>query len=333
MNRLRQKDRPLEPNSLDFELADDFIPKHFLQADIVLDNARHLVFATTEQLSLVKKARTWYMDATFRVVRKPFQQLFGIHAFVKGQEGNIKQVPLAFTLMSRKRKKDYKRILNTIMGLFPECKVEKFVMDFEIALWSAVRTLFPVAKLQGCAFHWNQAIWRQVQSLGLAVPYVKHRPTQDYIRQLMALPFLPEEHIEQTFRHLESRAPAGPVKDLVRYIEETWIDGLWSPSEWSVFGESIRTNNDVEGYHRKLNGSAGNAHIPLYVLIPLLYKEANNVHIQVRLVKDGKLSRYQRRKYRSMQGRIFNLWKKYEQHKITTDQLLKACSRLTGPTI
>lgn len=92
MNRLRQKDRPLEPNSLDFELADDYIPKQFLQVDIMLDDARHLVFATSEQLSLLKKARTWYMDATFRVVRKPFQQHFGIHAFVKGQEGNIKQV-------------------------------------------------------------------------------------------------------------------------------------------------------------------------------------------------------------------------------------------------
>lgn len=117
-----------------------------------------------------------------------------------------------------------------MLTLIPECNVQKFVMDFEIALWSAVRSLFPVAKLQGCAFHWTQAIWRKVQSLGLAVPYVKHRPTQDYVRQLMALPFLPGEHIEHTFLHLESRAPAGPVKELLLYIEETWINGLWSPS-------------------------------------------------------------------------------------------------------
>lgn len=98
LNRLRQKDRPLEPNSLDFEVANDFIPKEFLQ-----------IFATTEQLSLLKKAKTWHMNATFRVVRETFQQLFGIHAFVKGDENNIKQVPLAFALMSRKRKKDFKK--------------------------------------------------------------------------------------------------------------------------------------------------------------------------------------------------------------------------------
>ncbi len=72
VNRLRQKDRPSEPKTLDFELVEDYIPKEFLQKDIILHNARHLVFATTNQLSLLKNAKTWYMDATYRVVRKPF---------------------------------------------------------------------------------------------------------------------------------------------------------------------------------------------------------------------------------------------------------------------
>ena len=52
-----------------------------------------------------------------------------------------------------------------------EYKVEKTAMDFEIALGSALRTQFPAAKLQGSAFHWNQAIWRKVQSLGLVVSH------------------------------------------------------------------------------------------------------------------------------------------------------------------
>lgn len=305
VNRLRQKDRPSEPKTLDFELVEDYIPKEFLQKDIILHNARHLVFATTNQLSLLKNAKTWYMDATYRVVSKPFLQLFGIHAFVKGTDGNIKQVPLVFTVMSGKRKKDYRKVLKAILEVTGECNVEKLVMDFEMALWSAVRTLLPMAELQGCSFHWNQAIWRKVQSLGLAVPYINHRPTQDFIRQIMALPFLPGEHVEPTFNHLQSRAPAGPILELMSYVKETWITGLWSPNEWTVFGQSIRTNNDLEGYHRRLNGSAGNSHIPFYVLVPLLYKESSYVDVQVRLVRDGKLARYQRKKYKSLQGRIF----------------------------
>ncbi|XP_068241052.1 uncharacterized protein [Palaemon carinicauda] len=102
-----------------------------------------------------------------------------------------------------------------------------------------------------------------------------------YLKQLMALPFLPHEHITSTFDLLESRLPTGPIKDLTTYMRETWISWFWSPSEWTVFGQSIRTNNDVEGYHRRLNGSAGFSHIPFYVLVPLLFKETKNVQVQI----------------------------------------------------
>ncbi|KAG0718907.1 WD repeat and HMG-box DNA-binding protein 1 [Chionoecetes opilio] len=61
VNRLRQKVRPVEPKSLDFEVMEDHIPKDFLQMDIILDDARHLVFATTEQVTLLKNAKTWYI--------------------------------------------------------------------------------------------------------------------------------------------------------------------------------------------------------------------------------------------------------------------------------
>ena len=64
----------------------------------------------------------------------------------------------------------------------------------------------------------------------------------------MALLFLPGEHVKQTFHHLESRAPAGPVKDLLMYREETWIDGLWSPNEWTVLVRAytlIMTQKDI----------------------------------------------------------------------------------------
>ena len=130
------------------------------------------------------------MDATFRVVRKPFEQLFGIHAFVKGDKGNIKQVPLAFVIMSGKRKKDYRKVLKAILRLLEGCNVGKFVMDFEMVLWSAVRSTFPMAKIQGCAFHWKQAVWRKVQSLGLAVPYINHRPTLSSQRNIYQEPLV-----------------------------------------------------------------------------------------------------------------------------------------------
>ena len=65
---------------------------------------------TDHQLQLLADAKTWYMDATFRVVNKPWLQLFSIHSFIRsGRE--MKQVPLVFCFMSGKRKKDYYEVI------------------------------------------------------------------------------------------------------------------------------------------------------------------------------------------------------------------------------
>jgi transposase-like protein len=40
--------------------------------------------------------------------------------------------------------------------------VRKITIDFETALWKALRCLLPNVKLQGCVFHWTQAVWRKV---------------------------------------------------------------------------------------------------------------------------------------------------------------------------
>jgi len=52
-----------------------------------------------EQLLLLSEAKTWYVDATFKVMKKPFTQLFSVHTFVK-KDGKLKQVPLAFGIVA-----------------------------------------------------------------------------------------------------------------------------------------------------------------------------------------------------------------------------------------
>ena len=44
----------------------------------------------------------------------------------------------------------------------------------------------------------------------------------------------------------------------------------------------------------------------------LLHEEAQLVSIEVRLVEEGKLQRSQRRKYKQVQGKIFDLWDSFK---------------------
>ena len=151
--------------------------------------------------------------------------------------------------MSSKRKHDYKKVLKNVLRILPTTPSEELVTaDFESAVWGAFRKVLPEVQLLGRVFHWNQALWRKVQELGLQTAYMRDQATNGYIRRLMALPFLPHETVAATFDSLKPEAKTEPLQQFVSNIEENWIRStVWSPKCWSVFMQSIRTNNDIEG--------------------------------------------------------------------------------------
>ena len=77
----------------------------------------------------------------------------------------------------------------------------------------------------------------------------------------------------------------------------------------------MRTNNDVEGWHRKLKAQAQHGYLPFYQLVDLLYRESRIVDVQVLLVAEHKLRRNQRLTYKDVQGRLHDLWDEYDRHK------------------
>ena len=54
-----------------------------------------------------------------------------------------------------------KRIIR-ILPIQPS--VQQVTLDFEKAVWKALRSVLAAVQLQGCVFHWTQALWRKVSS-------------------------------------------------------------------------------------------------------------------------------------------------------------------------
>jgi hypothetical protein len=51
-----------------FQIDSGFIDSdNFLVADLKTDNQRHFVFATPFQLGILRNAKRWYIDGTFKV--------------------------------------------------------------------------------------------------------------------------------------------------------------------------------------------------------------------------------------------------------------------------
>lgn len=145
---------------------------------------------------------------------------------------------------------------------------------------------------------------------------------------------LPADDIQAAFTKLRQKNNANDdrMNDFFSYVERTWITNeMWPVGSWSVFGRSIRTNNDVEGWHARLNRRAKKGNLSFYLLVELLFREARDIPIQCKLVKEGKLKRYQRRNTTSTQAKLMTLWEEYNENRRTTNSLLKECSNLYGP--
>lgn len=143
---------------------------------------------------------------------------------------------------------------------------------------------------------------------------------------------MPPEHIEDVFNELDQRAPAAlePVMD---YVYHTWIDSrTFQIHHWSVFMCATRTNNDVEGWHNRLNSHVSTrGPVPFYYLVSELYREASDIPLQLQLITEGKLERYQRERTRQLQAKIFQYWDQYTNREISASNLLERCAAIYGP--
>ncbi|XP_052770785.1 uncharacterized protein LOC128210477 [Mya arenaria] len=85
---------------------------------------------------------------------------------------------------------------------------------------------------------------------------------------LLALQLLSASHIRRAFDKLAETATTEATRSLTAYIERQWMTNpIFAVEDWSVFRQIIRTNNDVEGWHNRLNQKVGGIGLGFYRLV------------------------------------------------------------------
>ena len=167
--------------------------------------------------------------------------------------------------MQGKAQSAYKAVFQKIKDMVEEdgpMEVEMFVVDYEKAIWNALRAVWVNADVRGCWFHFNQCIYKYFLTLKMGSAVFTQFPVHKMLRRLMTLPLIDKDNIPIVFAKLKERYaaqindPTFPgVKLLFEYFEKQWIRGTGNgfvPEDYSCFGRRIRTTNIVESWNGEI---------------------------------------------------------------------------------
>ena len=240
------------------------------------------MFTTLVTIGLLTICKYGSVDGTFKAMTKKWKQLF---VFMVNYRGSF--LPVAFGWLPDKTSLSYHVFLflllqkfknerDNIVNLYSRgsLKLRKIKLDFEVAIHRAFEVVF---KLSGCYFHFSQAGWRQVQKGGMVVSYMNDKVFRDFIRSVIALPFLPMNQMEAAIdelRELEMDKESDTYEEISQfqqkfldYVESTWINGSFAPKLWNKWKKcSDLTNNQNEGYNSQMNKILFSTHPNPWVL-------------------------------------------------------------------
>ncbi|KRY23978.1 hypothetical protein T12_2300 [Trichinella patagoniensis] len=205
----------------------------------------------------------WCIDGTFKIVLEWYQQLFTIHVFKKS-----KLIPLVYTAA-----------LGVVL------QPQTIICDFETALIPAVQGSFPGVHLQGCYFHFCQAVilLQKVADLGLRTRYLHEAETKKKIKMLVATAFLLLPEVLDVMDLLGTDV-TGLLAALFNYFRRKWM----TPNKLPLWNTC--TSNHLQGWHFKMNRQAAKRHLSFYELICLLIDVQGSKETLIQQVTSGRVT-------------------------------------------
>lgn len=263
---------------------------HDFQSPVVVNGVSQpcvmYYFFLESGMEKLRNASTLYVDATFKVVPSILQpktsgfpyQLVNVFCL----ENNC-VVPLFHALMPGKKELFYFTMFNYIRQHIQQrygsgLAVRTAVADFEKALHNGLRSAFGASTaIQGCYFHFTQAIFRRVrQSTTLISEYGRNSkaPNADsrspfhlFVREIMALPLLPFEHVagcmmdivKKLYNASEQQFVASvDVQKFLSYVDNTWFISPDVTRMWNASDVSRDSGNcAIECFHGNMRKTIG----------------------------------------------------------------------------
>ena len=169
-------------------------------------------------------------------------------------------------------------------------------------------------------------------SLGMASEYESRTgPLYKVSRKILALPFLPPDAIRPSFDALAAAAHDPQLLQLIDYVRRCWIDNdMWPPEAWLCYRQSIRTNNDAESWHARLNRRTGSGNLGIYQLEERLFAEGKLVGLSMKIMSEERVLMFQRASTLRINSRLGKYYDEYEAGTRSANKLLRACARVYG---
>ncbi|CAF1018080.1 unnamed protein product [Brachionus calyciflorus] len=207
------------------------------------------------------------------------------------------------------------------------------VSDFETAAINAFRNNFQKVLMKGCHFHYTQALWKNIQKVGLVGEYGKMDAIYDWLNMFKSLAFLRPDCLESAWQIIQKFRPSNNPKliEFHDYFKDTWYQKpKFSYELWNhYYTEGPRTNNHVEGYNLKINKYIDYSHPHIYSAINTLKCLETSTGLNFFQIESGGLTQFPRRTRDIQRDVMKNYLKgKFERGELTVIMYLNRMSTL-----
>lgn len=272
----------LSVTKLHFKLPTEvIIPQKFesfLLADYNdMDEGRILVFSNADIKNISDDYEHFLCDGTFKSCPPPFSQIYTIHGY---NAKTKKVVPLFFAFLHNKNEKTYGILFRLIKSRLPMWYPKKITMDYEKSAMNAIHNIFPKSVIKGCFYHFCKSLFKKARALG-----IKSRVQRRHVAKCAGLARLPLKFIMSGYKYIMRRAPnCEQVRTFNSYFNSYWLSDITFIKKWCCYQEIIRTTNDLEGWHARINKYLGRKNPSLAEVLQILVKETK-IHLYRKKIK------------------------------------------------